>query len=90
MSYNSIKDNFRNDLCNAGLMGKNITLHSFRHTYGRHMLESGCSIRYIAELLGHKNLSTTQIYTKPDKNEMNKVLREYHPREVKSNENIEL
>ena len=57
-----------------------LTAHSFRHSFGYHLLKAGCDIRYIQELLGHERLVTTQIYTKVDKEDLRKVLDRHHPR----------
>lgn len=62
---------------------KKISSHGFRHALGYHLLKSGCDIRYIQEILGHKSLTSTEVYTKVDKDDLRKVLEKYHPRQMK-------
>jgi len=54
--------------------------HRFRHACASHLLQNGCSIRYIQELLGHEKISTTDIYTHLNKNDLAKVIERKHPR----------
>ena len=58
-----------------------IWTHGLRHACATHLLAGGADIRYIQELLGHANLSTTQIYTKVDITSLKKVHKQFHPRE---------
>lgn len=58
-----------------------ITSHGFRHALGFHLLRSGCDIRFIQAILGHKNLRDTEIYTKVEKEDLKDVLDKYHPRQ---------
>ena len=64
---------------NLGL-SDSITPHTLRHTFATHLLSQGADLRSIQELLGHKNLSTTQIYTSLDVNKILDVYNKTHPR----------
>jgi integrase/recombinase XerC len=57
-----------------------MTCHVFRHAVGYHLLRAGCNIRHIQEILGHKRLKTTEIYTKVDAGDLRFVLDNCHPR----------
>ena len=58
---------------------KNVTLHTFRHTFATHVLEGGADIRAVQELLGHAGLSTTQIYTHVGIGRLKDIHRTTHP-----------
>ena len=68
-----------NNECAALELGR-FTSHCFRHSLGFHLLRAGCDIRYVKEILGHENISTTQIYTRVDKLDLKRIVDEYHPR----------
>ena len=65
----------------AGIRKRNVNCHALRHACATHMLEEGADIRYIQELLGHKSLETTQLYTKVVITGLRKVHHKFHPRE---------
>lgn len=60
-----------------------LTTHGFRHAMGTHLLRAGCDIRYIQQLLGHKHISNTEIYTKVEKEDLKNMLDTFHPRKWK-------
>ena len=65
---------------NVAGVQKNISPHTFRHSFATHMLEGGADLRVVQEILGHENINTTEIYTHLDRTYLKEVHKLHHPR----------
>lgn len=71
------------ELAQTAGITKNISPHTFRHSFATHLLEGGANLRAIQCMLGHESIATTEIYTHIDRNMLRSEIIEHHPRNIK-------
>lgn len=79
LTSRSVYDIVRSAAARAGA-GSGVHPHTLRHSFATHLLDRGCDLRSVQEMLGHKNLSTTQIYTHLTPSRLKQVYDKAHPR----------
>ena len=68
------------DLAKKAGLNKNISPHTFRHSFATHLIEGGADLRAVQEMLGHESITTTEIYTHLNKDYLKEVVNKFHPR----------
>lgn len=67
-------------LCDKAGITKVVSPHTFRHSFATHLIDGGADLRAIQEMLGHKSITTTEIYTHLDRQYLSEAIAQFHPR----------
>lgn len=70
---------FLKELVKQSGIKKNVSPHTFRHSFATHLVEGGADLRAVQEMLGHESITTTEIYTHLDREYLRETLRKFHP-----------
>ena len=68
------------DLVKKAGLTKQVSPHTFRHSFASHLVEGGADLRAVQDMLGHESITTTEIYTHIDKDYLQSIITQYHPR----------
>lgn len=68
------------DLARIAEINKNISPHTFRHSFATHLIDGGADLRAVQEMLGHESITTTEIYTHLDRDYLRDAIIQFHPR----------
>jgi integrase/recombinase XerD len=68
------------DLVKKTGLNKQVSPHTFRHSFATHLIEGGADLRAVQEMLGHESITTTEIYTHLDRDYLQQIIKDFHPR----------
>lgn len=81
---------FIKDYAQRAGITKNISPHTFRHSFATHLLQGGANLRAIQTMLGHEDIGTTEIYMHVDRSHLRKEILEHHPRNIKKQRDFDM